>query len=93
MRLTANGKSQTAPFEVKLDPRVNTSQSDLEKQFKLEMDVREQLNRVYDAVNQIQDVREQLGGLKKRRCWAILQKPCSMARRRSTPSWLRCAIR
>jgi hypothetical protein len=25
------------------------------------MDVREQLNRVYDAVNQIQDVREQLG--------------------------------
>ena len=31
-----------------------------------EMDVREQLNRVYDAVNQIQDVREQLDGLKKR---------------------------
>jgi len=30
------------------------------------MDVREQLNRVYEAVNQIQDVREQLGGLKKR---------------------------
>jgi len=30
------------------------------------MDVRDQLNRVYDAVNQIQDVREQLEGLKKR---------------------------
>ncbi|MGB7333089.1 MAG: hypothetical protein WBD25_17015 [Terriglobales bacterium] len=66
VRLTANGKSVTAPFEVKIDPRVTTSQSDLEKQFKLEMDVREQLNRVYDAVNQIQDVREQLAGLKKR---------------------------
>jgi photosystem II stability/assembly factor-like uncharacterized protein len=66
VRLTANGKSATAPFEVKIDPRVTTSQSDLEKQFKLEMDVREQLNRVYDAVNQIQDVREQLDGLKKR---------------------------
>ena len=66
VRLTANGKSVTAPFEVKIDPRVTTSQSDLEKQFKLEMDVREQLNRVYDAVNQIQDVREQLDGLKKR---------------------------
>ena len=38
----------------------------MEKQFKLQMDVREQLNRVYDAVNQIQDVREQLEGLKKR---------------------------
>jgi hypothetical protein len=51
---------------VKIDPRVTTSQSDLEKQFKLQMDVREQLNRVYSAVNQIQDVREQLDGLKKR---------------------------
>jgi len=66
VRLTANGKSATAPFELKIDPRVTTSQSDLEKQFKLEMDLREQLNRVYDAVNQIQDVHEQLDGLKKR---------------------------
>ena len=66
VRLTANGKSATAPFEVKIDPRVTTSEGDLEKQFKLEMDVRDQLNRVYDSVNQIQDVREQLDGLKKR---------------------------
>src|ERR1019366_7697915 len=66
VRLTANGKSQTASFEMKIDPRVTVSQSDLEKQFNLQMDVREQLNRVYGAVNQIQDVREQLGGLKKR---------------------------
>ena len=66
VRLTAAGKSLTAPFEVKLDPRVTTSQSDLVKQFKLQMDVRELLSRVYSAVNQIQDVREQLAGLKKR---------------------------
>jgi photosystem II stability/assembly factor-like uncharacterized protein len=66
VRLTVAGKSQTAPFELKLDPRVSISQADLEKQFKLQMDLREQLNRVYDAVNQIQDVREQLKGLKKR---------------------------
>ena len=66
VRLIANGKTLTAPFGVKIDPRVTTSEADLEKQFKLEMDVREQLNRVYDAVNQIQDVREQLTGLKKR---------------------------
>ncbi|HLB92450.1 MAG TPA: hypothetical protein VJK27_08935 [Terriglobales bacterium] len=66
VRLTADGKSLTAPLEVKIDPRVTVSQGDLEKQFKLELDIREQLNRVYDAVNQIQDVREQLAGLKKR---------------------------
>jgi photosystem II stability/assembly factor-like uncharacterized protein len=66
VRLTAGGKSQTAPLEVKLDPRVNVSQSDLEKQFQLLLEVRDQLNRVYDAVNQIQDVRAQMDGLKKR---------------------------
>jgi len=66
VRLTADGKSQTAPFELKLDPRVKTPPSDLEKQFRLQLDVRDQLNRVYDAVNEIQDVREQLAGLTKR---------------------------
>lgn len=66
VRLTASGKSETVPVEVKIDPRVTVSQADIEKQFKLQMDVREQLNRVYDAVNQIQDVRDQLDGLKRR---------------------------
>ena len=66
VRLTANGKSQTVSLEVKLDPRVTVSQAELEKQFKLEMDLRAELNRVYDAVNQIQDVRDQLDRLKKR---------------------------
>ena len=66
VRLTAGGKSQTAPLEVKIDPRVNVSQSDLEKQFKLQLDVRDQLDRVYEAVNQIEDVRGQLSALKKR---------------------------
>ncbi|MFZ0481452.1 MAG: hypothetical protein WAL71_20095 [Terriglobales bacterium] len=66
VRLTADGKRETAAFELKIDPRVTVSQADLEKQFKMEMDLEEQLNSVYDAVNQIQDVREQLEGLTKR---------------------------
>jgi photosystem II stability/assembly factor-like uncharacterized protein len=66
VRVTVAGKSETQPFELKIDPRVTVSQADLEKQFKLEMDLRGQLNRVYDAVNEIQDVREQLDGLKRR---------------------------
>jgi len=66
VRVTVNGKSQIEPLEVKLDPRVKASLSDLEKQFKLQLDLRDLLSRVYDAVNQIQDVREQLEGLKKR---------------------------
>jgi photosystem II stability/assembly factor-like uncharacterized protein len=66
VRLTVGGKSQTAPFEVKLDPRVEVSQADLKKQFDLLLQIRDELSRVYETVNQIQDVRSQVNGLKKR---------------------------
>ncbi|HKS73122.1 MAG TPA: hypothetical protein VJQ82_07990 [Terriglobales bacterium] len=66
MRLTVDGQSQSAPFEVKLDPRVNVSQADLQKQFDLLLQIRDQISTVYNAVNQIQDVRTQMDGLQKR---------------------------
>jgi hypothetical protein len=66
VRLTVGGKSQTADFDLKLDPRVKVSQADLDAQFNLLMETRDELSRVYDAVNQIQDVRGQLSGLKRR---------------------------
>ncbi len=66
VRLTAEGRSQTAPLELKLDPRLNVAQADLQKQFDLAIQIRDELSRVYDAVNQIQDVRSQVLGLKKR---------------------------
>ncbi len=66
VRVTANGKSETEPFEVKLDPRVKVADEDLRKQFDLGLQIRDELTRVYDAVNQIQDVRAQFEGLKKR---------------------------
>jgi photosystem II stability/assembly factor-like uncharacterized protein len=66
VRLTADGQSQTAPIEVKIDPRVQVSQADLEQQFNLQMQIREQLNRVYAAVNQMEDVRTQTEALKRR---------------------------
>jgi len=66
VRLTSAGKTQTAPFELKLDPRVKVEQVDLQKQFDLLMQIRTELSRVYDAVNQIEDVRAQVAGLKKR---------------------------
>jgi len=66
VRLTVDGKSQSAAFEVTMDPRVQVSRADLQKQFDLLIQLRDQLSRVYDAVDQIQDVREQINGLKKR---------------------------
>jgi hypothetical protein len=66
VRLTVGTQTQTSAFDLKLDPRVNVSQADLEAQFKLLLDTQDELNRVYDTVNQIQDVRSQLSGLKRR---------------------------
>jgi hypothetical protein len=66
VRLTVDGQAQTVPLEVKLDPRLQVSQADLEQQFNLLMQIREQLNRIYAAVNQIEDVRTQAEGLKRR---------------------------
>jgi photosystem II stability/assembly factor-like uncharacterized protein len=66
VRLTVGSESQVAPFELKLDPRVKVSQADLAQQFNLQAQIHEELNRVYDAVNQIQDVRSQVAGLKRR---------------------------
>jgi len=66
VRLTVDGKSQTVPMELKLDPRVKVSQADLQKEFDLLIQIRDQLSRVYDTVNQVEDVRLQVNGLKKR---------------------------
>jgi photosystem II stability/assembly factor-like uncharacterized protein len=66
VRLTVGSESQVAPLEVKLDPRVTVSPADLVQQFNMLMQIHEELNHVYDAVNQIQDVRSQVAGLKRR---------------------------
>src|SRR5262249_25730971 len=65
-RITVDGQTQSVPSELKLDPRVNTSPEDLQKQFDLALAIRDQISRIYDSVNQIQDVRTQVNGLKKR---------------------------
>ena len=66
VRLMVDGKTQTAAFEVTVDSRVNVSHEDLQKQFDLLVQVRDELDRVYATVNQIQDVRTQIDGLRKR---------------------------
>jgi hypothetical protein len=66
VRLTVGDKSQTAAFELKLDPRVKVAQADLQKQFDLLMQIHDELTRVFDTVNQVQDVRSQIEGLKRR---------------------------
>jgi photosystem II stability/assembly factor-like uncharacterized protein len=79
VKLTVGGASQVAPLELKLDPRVKVSQEDLAQQFTLLTQIHEELNHVYDAVNQIQDVRLQVAGLKRRLPENTSTKPISSA--------------
>lgn len=65
-RLTVNGKAYTVPVEVKPDPRVHTTQADFEKQFALRLRIHQALAHVVETVNQMQDVRAQLKGLRER---------------------------
>lgn len=66
VRLTVDDKVQTARLELKNDPRVQVTQADLDKQFALANQIKSELAKIYDAVNQIEDVREQIRGLHRR---------------------------
>jgi photosystem II stability/assembly factor-like uncharacterized protein len=66
VRLTVAGKSFTAPLEVKLDPRVKTSEENLRKQFDLMLKLRDRQDEMNKAILAIRDLRVQLQALEKR---------------------------
>jgi len=59
-RLTANGKSYTAPFTVKMDPRVKITAAGLDQKFHLETRLASLLSQTSKAVTQAGSVREPL---------------------------------
>jgi Sortilin, neurotensin receptor 3, len=79
VRLTVAGKSQTEPFEVKMDPRVQTSAEDLRKQFELEVKIRDREDEMNKAILGIRDLRGQLLALEKRVGTADSAKPVASA--------------
>jgi hypothetical protein len=66
VKLTVGGKALSAPLEIKLDPRLSTSPADLEKQFKLLLQIRDRVTQAHDTVNAMRDIRTQLTELQKR---------------------------
>jgi photosystem II stability/assembly factor-like uncharacterized protein len=66
VRITVNGKSYTAPLEIKPDPRLNVTQQDLQKQFDLLLKIRDRVKETHDTVNQIRNIRDQINALNKR---------------------------
>jgi photosystem II stability/assembly factor-like uncharacterized protein len=65
-RLTAGGKSQEVPLEIRLDPRMKTPQAELDKQFELRKKVYDRLVDMYTSVNHLRDLRAQLAAIRKR---------------------------
>jgi len=63
VRLTVGGQSQTAPLELRPDPRLHASPADLEKQSALERQIARRLTSLHKAVNEIRDLRAQLTAL------------------------------
>ena len=66
VRLTVDGKSYTAPLEVKIDPRVKATQEDVQAEVELGRKIVAQVSAIHEAVGTIREVRVQTRGLDKR---------------------------
>src|SRR5581483_4376318 len=66
VRLTAEGKTQTAALDFKNDPRVKLEPGALEKEYDLQLKILAKLNELHEAINQIRDTRLQLHALDRR---------------------------
>jgi photosystem II stability/assembly factor-like uncharacterized protein len=60
VRLTLNGKSQTAPLTVKMDPRVKTPALGLEKKFEMETRLASIVDQTFQAIQQANSIDAQL---------------------------------
>jgi hypothetical protein len=60
VRLTANGKTETQTFEVKKDPRLNTTPEEYARQLEVALQIHNKLTQSNDAVVRIRDIRKQL---------------------------------
>jgi hypothetical protein len=61
VRLTANGVTETKPFTIQRDPRLaDITDADLEEQFKLAMELRDQTSRANEAVLKIRAWKAQI---------------------------------
>ncbi len=75
VRLTVAGKMTSQPIEVVMDPRVQTSAVDLQKQFDLMLKLRDRQEEMNKAILGIRDLRAQLQSIEKRLTPGDAHKP------------------
>ncbi|HET7113324.1 MAG TPA: hypothetical protein VFI57_06755, partial [Pyrinomonadaceae bacterium] len=66
VRMKVDGQTLTQSFDIKTDPRLNTSAADYAKQAELGLKIRDKLTETHNAIIQIRDVRRQVEDLLKR---------------------------
>ncbi|MCS6820443.1 MAG: glycosyl hydrolase [Microscillaceae bacterium] len=66
VKLTVGNQSQTAEFEIKKDPRIESSISDLQAQYDFLISIRNKLTQTHQAILQIRQLRQDLQNLQKR---------------------------
>ena len=59
-RLTVNGKTLTADFEIRKDPRLKTTQEEFDKQLALLTQIRNKLTESHEGIIRIREVKRQL---------------------------------
>jgi photosystem II stability/assembly factor-like uncharacterized protein len=66
VKLTAGGKSQTAPLHLVIDPRAKGQEGALQKQFALATQVNGRISQLHQAVNEIREIKTQFQNLHKK---------------------------
>jgi hypothetical protein len=65
LKMTVKGVTQTVPLEVRPDPRLQNSAADMQKQIELALKVRQDIDALHTAINQIRTLRTNLQALEK----------------------------
>lgn len=66
VKLTVGSKTQTAPLKVVMDPRIKIDNDALQKQFDLNIQVRDRISQLHTAINEIREVKSQIKFLRAR---------------------------
>jgi len=66
VKLTVDGKTMTQSFEIKKDPRLETTPADFAKQLDLLLKIRDKFSETSDAILRIRDVRKQIDDITNR---------------------------
>jgi photosystem II stability/assembly factor-like uncharacterized protein len=66
VRLTAGGQTLTETFEVRRDPRIETSPQDYARQLELLLRIRDKVTETHDAIRNIRSIRTQLESVTER---------------------------